>query len=104
MRWYEPKCFPGLRVETRGIRIRSDDNCSKLPREFFAEVDELSCGAVGSEHGQCNAGLGSVGNFHGSGIGSHFCLDPAGMRGVDLDRRVFQLSGQVNRVGIERRL
>jgi len=67
-------------------------------------VNEAACGSIGRERGEGYAGLGAFGDLHWSLVAAHLGFDPAGVGGVDLNRGVFELPCEVDRVGVERGL
>ena len=76
----------------RRIGALFDARGELLPGQRLAEVEEAAGGAVARQSGQSSAGFGSLAQLHGGVRAAHFGFDPAGMRGVDLDFGVAQLS------------
>ena len=64
-------------------------------------MEEAAGGAVVGKEGQLDACFGAVGDFHHGLRTAHVRLDPAGMRGVDLDLCIAQLVGKVDGEGVD---
>lgn len=50
-----------------------------------------------------DGGFCTVGDFHGGFLSAHFGLYPARVDGVDFDRGVFKVVGEVESVGVDGR-
>src|SRR5579884_529861 len=95
--WMMNDILLGVYATRSGKQLRSARYTEKnLPRQLLSVMNEFTAGAICSEQGKFNTGLGTIRHFQLSMLGAELRLHPSGMDRVHLDVRVLQLGRKVD--------